>query len=274
MTGVLAIATWQARQLTRSRWVPATAGIFAAGCLVTVFVGLRSLRALGLSGVGASVDALVALGVLLPPLLALVLGAGALSGAREGQLLALLASQPLRRSTLAVGAFLGVTAVVWSTIGVGYGAASLVLAGAATPGDVASLGVLVAATLAVSAAATAIGVWLGAVASSRLQAVAVAVAVWFGLALGLDLVFAGLAPGLHLGPASLLVAVLANPVEAGRILTLLASRSDPASLGPFGAYLTNRFGMGPSAAMLAGALLAWTAAPVAAACRTLHRRDI
>ncbi|HEX9889907.1 MAG TPA: ABC transporter permease subunit [Nitriliruptorales bacterium] len=271
---VLRITRWEVQRLVRLRWLPAMVGLFAVGCLVNAFLGLRSLRALGLTGIGASLDGLVAIGVLLPPLLALVLGAGALSGARERDLLSLLAAQPIRRSTIVLGTFLAVSAVVSATVGLGFGAALVVLSGVAGATDLWGLTVVVLATLGTSVAAAAVGVLLGAVTSNRLQAVAAAVLAWFALALGLDLLFAGLAPGLHLGPRSLLVAVLVNPVETGRVLTLLATRSDPATLGPFGAYLDTRFGLPIATAMLGSALAAWIVLPVTGACLALRHRDV
>lgn len=271
---VLRLARWEVRQHARSRWIAVMAVVFTVACVMNALLGLRALRSLGLSGVGASVDGLIALGVLLPPLLALVVGAGTLSSARESKLLALLASQPVRRSAIVLGAFLGTTAVVWMTVAVGLGGALVILSSVAGAGDLMGLTTVVLATLAVSAAAAAIGVWIGTVASSRLQALAAAVVVWFTFALGLDLLFVGLAPGLQLGPQSLFAAVAVNPIESGRLLTLLTTRPDPASLGPFGTYMADRFGVPLGVALLGGTLAAWIVAPVAAACVSLRRRDV
>lgn len=268
------LARWELRRLLRMRWLPVIVAVFAAACVANAVLGLRSLRALGFTGVGASLDGLVALGVLMPPLLALVLGAGALSSARERGLLSMLAAQPIRRSTIVVASFLAVAAVVAATVGLGFGAALLVLSGAAGGEDLLQLLVVVLATLGTSLAAAALGVLLGAVTASRLQAVAGAVVMWFALALGMDLLFAGLAPGLRLGPRSLLAMIMVNPVEQGRVLTLLVIRPDPAALGPFGSYLDARFGIPTSLGLLSGVLAAWTVAPVAAACAALRRRDV
>jgi len=273
-THVLRLASWELRRLSRLRWLPALAVLFAAGCLVNAVVGLRSLRALGLTGIGASLDGLVTFGVLLPPLLALVLGAGALASTREHELLSLLATQPVRRSSIVIGTFLAVAAVVAATVGLGFGAALLVLSQATGSADLLRLATVVAATLGTSIAAAAIGVLLGAVASNRLQAVGAAVVVWFGLALGIDLIFAGLAPGLNLGPRGLLAAIVVNPVEQGRILALLATRPEPQALGPFGAYLDDSFGIAGGLGLLGGMLAVWIVAPVTAACVALCRRDV
>jgi Cu-processing system permease protein len=274
MSATLALAGWELRTAVRTRWVLATSLVFAASCLVATFFGLRSLRSLGLAGAGAVADGLVNLGVLLPPLLGLMLGAGSLAGMRERGMLALLASQPVRRATLVRSTFLGLTATLWISVLLGFGAAGLVVAGVAQGSDLPAVAALVLATLAVSATAVAVGVALSTLSSSRGQASAAAVCLWFVLAFGVDLLLAGVAPGLRLGPRGLLLAVLANPLEAARMAALFAAAPDGSTLGPFGAYLADRFGAVGTLSMLAGALLAWTVLPLSVATRTLRRRDI
>ena len=70
---------------------------------------------------------------------------------------------------------------------------------------------------------------------------------------------AGVIPALNLGPTGLLAAVLANPVETGRILALLGNEAGPSVLGPFGGYLHQAFGVGTAALLLSAALVTWTA---------------
>ena len=272
--GVSALAGWELKGAIRSRWVLGTAIVFAAISLAVTLLGLESLRGLGLSGVGPASAGLVNLGVLLPPLMGLLLGAGSLSGARERGLLAMMVAQPVSRTALVAGVFLGLAAALWITVAVGFGLAALVLAGVAKVADLAPFVALVVATLAVGTAGLGIGIGLSSVAGGRTQAVALAVAVWFVLALGMDLALAGLGPAVHLGPQGLLLAVLANPLEAGRILALLAANPSGTALGPFGSYLITRFGDGGATVILAAAIAAWTLVPLAVAAWALRRRPI
>jgi Cu-processing system permease protein len=268
------LAGWELRTAVRSRWVLAAAGVFAVLCGAVALLGLRSLRALGLAGAGATAEGLVNLGVVLPPLIGLLLGAAALAGARERGLLALLAAQPVSRLALVAGAFLGATGALWALLGLAYGATGLVLAGVAVTGDLPAFGGLVVATLAATAAAAAVGVGISALSSNRLQATAAAVTLWFVFAFGLDLLTAALVPGLRLGPAGLLTAVLANPLESARLLALLVASPDGAALGPFGSYLTGRFGAVGASGVLAGGLAAWIIVPLGVAWAALQRRDV
>ena len=269
---IFVVAGWELRGAVRSRWVIGTAIAFAAIALAVTLLGLRSLSTLGLSGVGPASAGLVNLGVLLPPLMGLLLGAGSLAGARERGILAMMVVQPVRRWTLIGGMFVGLAGALWLTIALGFAAAALVLAGVAETSDLGSLGLMVLTTLAVGTAGLAIGIGLSSLASGRTQAVSLAVAIWFVLALGMDLALAGLGPAVRLGPGGLLIAVLLNPLEAARVLALLGVSPGGTALGPFGAYLLDRFGVTGSAVMLGASLAFWCVAPLVIARAALKRR--
>ncbi len=272
MSATLAMAGWELRGAVRSRFVLGAAITFGAMCLGVTLLGLDALRGLGLAGVGPAAAGLVNLGVLVPPLLGLLLGAASLAGARERGLLAMVAAQPISRGAIVGGTFLGLAGALWTTVALGLGLASLVLAGVARVEDLAPLGALVGATLAVGTAGLGLGVGISALARSRAQATAAAVATWLVLALGMDLALAGLAPAVRLGPEGLLAGVLLNPLEAGRILALLAASPGGTALGPFGAFLIDRFGTAGAGALLVVAIGIWTALPLALARWALARR--
>lgn len=273
-SAVLTLAGWELRNGLRSRWAQLTGALFVAACAVTAYSGIRTFRELGLQGIGGAIDGLVAVAVLLPTLVALVLGANAVASARERGLLALLTTQPVRRSSVVGGAFLGVTGAVSVTIAAGLGAGLLLVSGTIDGAGLASMGALAVAAFGMVAAAAAVGVALSALASDRLQAIAVAVGVWFLFALGIDLLVAVIAPQVRMGPLGMLAAVVVNPLEAGRLLTLLAASPDPEVLGPLGAYLDGRLGQWGTAGMFTGILAAWIAGPLIVARAAIMRRDI
>lgn len=268
------IAGWEFRTSVRARWVLVMAAIFGLLCLTVTLLGFRTVRELGLSGIGPASATLVNLGILLPSLMGLLLGSGAIVGAREQGLLAMMAAQPMRRSAIAAGAFLGLTASMWTTLGIGYGVALLVMSSVARGSDVPALATLVGATLGVAAASVAIGVAMSSFASNRAQAVAGGVGLWIVFSLGVDLALAALAPSVHLGPQGLMAAIVLNPLEAGRILALLGTNFRGTALGPFGAYLVSTFGAVGAVGVLVAALVAWTAGPLLLARWALPRRDL
>lgn len=268
------LALWEARQAVRSRWVLTTGAVFVAACLIVTLFGLRSLRALGLAGASALSDALIAVGILLPPLLGLLLGSTSLAGPREGGLLALLSSQPTGRERLALGAFLGASMTLTAVVLAGHGSVLIVLSGVTSGSDLPALAGVTFGTLAAGTTAVAIGVAVSAVSRTRLQAVAGAVSVWFVLALGADILLAGLVPGLGLGPSGMLMAVMANPLESARVLALLVAAPGGTALGPFGEFLALQHGLGESISLLGAGLGLWIVIPVVFAGRVLRRAEL
>lgn len=271
---VAVIASWEYRTAVRARWVLTMAVVFGLLCVMVTLLAFRTVRELGLSGIGPASATLVNLGVLLPSLMGLLLGAGSVVGAREQGMLAMVCAQPLRRSQVATGAFVGLTGSLCTTLGIGFGAAMLIIAGVATASDVPALITLIGATLGVGAASVAIGVAISSLVSSRVQSVTISVGLWIMLSLGVDLALAALAPSVHLGPTGLLLAILANPLEAGRILALLGTNFEGTALGPFGAYLVSSFGRWGVVGVLVADLVAWTVLPLGVVRWALPRKDL
>lgn len=269
-----AMAKWEFQSAARSRWVIATAATFALLCLAVSLLGMRSLRELGLTGVGPASAALINLGVLLPGVMGLLLGGNAIVAAREQGVLPLIAVQPVSRTSIVLGPFLGVSAALAVSILFGFGAAAVVLSSVAKSSDVIPLLALVGATVGVATACVAIGILISALSRTRLQATSTAITLWFLLALGMDLALAAIAPAVRMGPVGLLTAVLFNPLEAGRVLALLGATPDGTALGPFGAYLVESFGSGGAAIVLSTSLLLWVIVPVSVARWIVARGDM
>ncbi len=274
MNAVASLAGWEMRSAIRSRWVVAMSAVFTVACLSVTLFGLRTLRELGLAGAGASADALLNLGMLFPPLIGLLIGAGSVATARDRRTLAMTLSQPLRPVEVLAGWFVGLTGAMWLTVAVGFGAAGVVVGSVIKGSDLATFATVVASTMAVTAAAVAIGIAISALASNRMQALAVVVAMWFALAIGMDLLLVVVVPGLGLGPVALLAAVLANPLEAGRLLAVLVIEPDATALGPFGSYLIGRFGVTGARLLLLSSILGWTAASLGVAHAAIRLRDV
>jgi Cu-processing system permease protein len=267
------LAGFELRGVTRSRWIPIGGVVFALAAVAAAIAGLRSFSSLGLAGAGAATDGLVHVALLLPPLVGLLLGAGSLARDRERGLLAMFASQPIARGLLPVTSFVGCVLAVWAVVAVGLGAGILVISMVASAADVAALGVVFAIALGAAATSVALGVMLSAVSNTHHRATAAAATLWLMLALGIDLLLAGVAPGLRLGPAGLLAAVLINPLEAARVLALLLL-DGASALGPFGAYLTATFGRSGTIWVLTGTLVGWTLVPLGIASLATARRDV
>jgi len=270
---VFAVAGWELRLAVRGRMVMGTAVTFTVVCALATLLGLRSVSNLGLAGVGPGTGALINLAILFPPLMGIMLGANSLSSARERSLLPLMLVQPLSRLEHLCGVILGLVGAVWLTIGFGFGTSALLLSRVAGTADVSGLLAIVGSALGVGVASVAIGVAISALAGSRLQALGLSMGLWFLFAFAIDLVLAGLAAAVHLGPFGLFVGVLLNPLEAGRILMVLASGADAMTLGPFGAYLDNTVGTTIAALAVCASLAAWTVLSLLVAWAGITRRE-
>ena len=270
---VVAVAGWELRLAVRGRLVMGTALTFTVVCVLATLLGLRSVSSLGLAGVGPGTGALINLAILFPPLMGITLGANSLSSARERSLLPLMLVQPFSRLDHVCGVVLGLVGAVWLTIGFGFGASALLLARVAGTSDVSGLLAIVGSALGVGVVSVAIGVAISALAGSRLQALGVSMGLWFLFAFAIDLVLAGVAAAVHLGPFGLFVGVLLNPLEAGRILMVLASGADALTLGPFGAYLNNTVGTAAAAMAVCASLAGWTVLSLLVAWAGIARRE-
>ncbi len=106
-----------------------------------------------------------------------------------------------------------------------------------------------------------------------MKAIGTALVLWFVFVLLYPLAAIGLALAVTSSGESLLVAVLANPVEGARILAIVGLEPDLRVLGPLGAYFVNELGLQTTTVLLLSALVAWTAAPLALATRVFARQD-
>jgi Cu-processing system permease protein len=108
------------------------------------------------------------------------------------------------------------------------------------------------------------GLFISASSRTAVQAQGTAVFVWFTVVLLYDLLIMGALAMSGVSVDVLAASLVMNPVDAARVLGLLALEPDLYLLGPAGAYLTARVGASGAALMLIAALAFWVAAPLAA----------
>jgi len=271
---VTPVAILHARSLLRGRASTVALVGFALGAVVVVLLGLTSFRQLGLRTIGPGTAALLNLSLLLPTALAIVMAAGTVASGQESGFLAMIRARRLPASAVVVGLWLAVVTAACVTLAAGFGAASLVLAGNVSAEDLLVFGALFGDSAAAVAASASIGILLGVLVRTRLQATLLALGVWFILAVGLDLVIIALGVFLAAGEPALLVAAIANPVQSARLLGLLLLDADAAGVGPLATYLGAQLGPTAAQALLVGTLAAWTVVPLALASHALRRRDL
>jgi Cu-processing system permease protein len=271
---LVALAGFEARVILRGRG--ALAGIigFAAAALLVTVLGLGSFQQLGFGAVGPAAVALLNLALLLPTAQAMVVGAMATSGERGGGFLTMLRAR--RASPLALVGAIWMAVVLSAAVAlmIGFGLAAVVLAANLPLSDLFAFASLLGVALLAAGVAAALGVLIGVVTESRLQAALAAIGAWFVLAIGLDLLLVGLGVFVRMGEPALIAAILLNPLEAARVLAILALDPSGSVLGPAGTWAVTSFGPLTAALMLVGALLTWLLVPLLAAARILGRQEL
>jgi Cu-processing system permease protein len=260
----------------RSRWTQIFAVVFAGLALAVALAGYILSGGHGVQDFARTTISLVQLVLLLVPLTALLIGVMALMpdrGAAE-----LLYSQPVPRSAIQLGKMAGLFEALVAAQLVGFGASGLVIYARAGDEGIGAFVALVLAAAVLTAVFLAIAALIAAghVGHRRSRALALALVTWFVLVVLFDVVAIAAASMLRSGSASrlLIVAALANPVDAVRTATLLAIEGTAAFGASSLALLRFTGGARGAAGLIAASVVAWMVIPAWLAARRLDRADI
>ncbi|HEY0873675.1 MAG TPA: ABC transporter permease subunit [Vicinamibacterales bacterium] len=259
---VIPIIKKELRDAITSRWLIAYSVVLAALGLAATATGLDSTSGLAIQAFGRTTATLMNLCLLLSPLVAVLMGAASIAGEQDRGTLEHLLAQPLTRNGLLLGKFAGLAIALTAATCLGFLPAGVLIAAAT---DVTMLGhyLLFPAIAGLAGLAMAgIGLLISVTSRSAVQAQGTAVFAWFAFVLLYDLVLIG-SLAVSGVPAEWLAATLvANPIDAARVLGVLALEPDLYLLGPAGAFLTATFSPVGAAAVLLAALAVWSVGPV------------
>ena len=262
MSVVTKIVRAQTRDALRSRWLIVNATFFF----------LLTEGVIRFSGDGPkAVLTLASATLIVVPLVTLVLATIHVYNARE--FTELLLAQPIRRSSLFKGLYLGLALPLAAGFVAGVGLPFL-LHGGGDPANRGAMITLVALGAVLTFSFTAISFSIALFAEDRLRGLGVALGLWLLVGLlydGLVLVAVALFSDYPI-ERPLLALTFANPVDLARVLLLL--KLDVAALmGYTGAVFQRAFSgaLGPS---LAAAMLGvWITAPLMLGARQFRRKD-
>lgn len=250
------------RDAVGNRWLGGYAVVLGALGLAAAATGIESSSGLALQAFGRTTATLMNLCLLLAPLIAVVMGAASIAGERERGTLENLLAQPFtRRRLLAAKHSALVVSLAVATLA-GFLPAGVLVAWHGGAGPLAHYLLFPAIAIVAAVAMAGIGLAISVGSRSAVQAQGAAIFVWFALVLLYDLILMGT---LSLGglPAGAVAATLvANPIDAARVLGVLTLEPDLYLLGPAGAYLTATFSRTGAALLLASSLAAWTVVPL------------
>jgi ABC-type multidrug transport system ATPase subunit/ABC-type transport system involved in multi-copper enzyme maturation permease subunit len=245
-----------------NRWLISYAVALAVLGCAAASTGIHSSSGLALQAFGRTTATLMNLCLLLSPLVAVLMGAASIAGERERGTLDHLLAQPITRSGLLLAKHAGLLVSLTLATTAGFVPAGVLIARSAGPAVLGHYLLFPAVAALVGAAMAAVGLLVSVSSRSAAQAQGAAISVWFGFVLLYDLVLMGSLAINGMSVEFLSAALLANPVDAARVLGVLSLEPDLYLLGPAGAYLAAQFSRGGAATLLLGALALWAAAPL------------
>jgi Cu-processing system permease protein len=264
MSNVQTITRKELRDALRNRWFllfTITFGGLALGLSALAQPDISQLR---LSGYGRTTASLINLVLLFIPLIGLTMGASNIAGERETGALDYFLSQPVTRSEVLLGKYLGLSAALTASLTLGFGVAGIVLAfqGQTTDGGGYLLTVVIACMLAMSM--ISLGFLVSAMTYKVATALGTALFLWLLLVFVGDLGIMGSAVAMKLPMATVFFLTVLNPLQLFRIASILVIQADLEVLGPVGLYATDQFGDNLLPILLLG-LLIWIIIPLTCA---------
>jgi Cu-processing system permease protein len=266
------VAGEEYRRALETRWLFGFTVVFAALVLGLSYFGLVQGREVGFQGFARTTLSLMNLVLLVVPLGALLLGVTSLAGA--GDTLPLLLAQPVSRTEVLAGKYLGLGAALTVAQALGFGAGGVVVALNAGSDQLPGFIALTALSVALGWLHLAAALCIGALWPDRLKATSIALLLWLVLVVAYDLAVLGattMLSGLPL-ESVLFPALLLNPVDLARVLITIAVGSG-ALFGPTSAVLVRLFGPASGVALGVAVLALETAIPLAVGVRVFRRRD-
>lgn len=259
------------RDAWRNRWFLLYTVAFTVLALGLCWLSVTGVAGTGYASLGRTAGSLVSLVLLVVPLMGLSLGAQAIAGERERGALLYLLAQPIDALEVVAAKFLGLSAAVVAALLFAFGIAAMTLSGQASGGQLAPFLAFLGLSLLLATAMVSTGLLLSALASRASVAAGLALFAWLALVLGGDLGLMGTSLVLRLDASTLLLLVLANPLQAFKVAAVLVLQGGLDALGPAGLYATSSWG-GALVPLLVSLLVAWTAIPLAVTGWLLRRR--
>ncbi len=270
---ILVLARKEVRDALRNRWFILYALCFAVLSLALASLALAGTGRLGLAGFGRTAASLINLVLLIVPLMGLTIGSAALAGERERGTLESLLAQPVTRTEVLAGKFLGAAAALLGALALGFGSTAVVLALRGSSAHLSSYASLFGLSVLLGWAMLAVGFLISSIARRTTFALGVAIFVWLALVFLGDLGLMGGALTLRLSSSELLALALINPLQVFKLAAVSGLHRSLDLLGPAGLHASRTFG-GSLPLVFGSVLAAWIAVPLLAAGVLFSRRGV
>jgi len=275
VSSAVAAIGWQEFVLNRrNRWVISFACLFAILTMLVAYFGMVTSGYSGFQDFTRTAASLVNLGGFLVPLLALLLGVFSFLTNRE--YLEIMVTQPVSRSRVLLGKYLGLVLTVVTASAVGFGLPGVVIALVIGVDGAQRYLLVVLYSLLLAVVFTGLSVLIALVVRRRQIAIGIALAVWvfYELVYGVLMLATTLYLPAVMLKTTLLVGLLGNPVDIVRVVSLLQV-GGPHLFGPAGATLIKLAGSGTIAAVVGlAALGVWVVLPLLVAMKVFERQNL
>lgn len=254
-----------------SRWFILYTVAFSVLSIAVSFMSLAGSGSQGFAGFGRTTAGLLNLIMLVVPLMALIAGAGSIAGERERGTLLYLLAQPITRTELFIGKYIGLSIAMCCSMGVGFGLSAAVLAWKAGGVGLGSFTMLILFTCMLSLAMLSVGMLLSVLSRRSGVATGLGLFSWLILVFISDL---GLMTGtviFKLRVQEVFAIAIVNPLQAFKMGVIVNMNASLDVLGPVGTYASHTFGDSLSW-LLAVTLVLWIILPLLTAVLIFRKR--
>lgn len=264
---VWAIARKELSERLRNRWIWTVSVLVLAATIAIAFFSATPVGVVGAHGGGAILASILNLAVCLVPLLALVMGAGAIIDEKRRGLLDLVLTYPVSSGEYFLGTFIGYALALGIALVTSFVPTGIVLS-ATTGVDIQQYALLVVLVLALGTSFLALSFLISILSRDPARGVATSVLVWILAVFVFDLVLVGILVGFggQIPETAFGVMLLLNPTDVFRLIafTWVGSAASPLGL----ATVSPPF----PAAMLVSVLVLWAVVPLWLSHRLFQKR--
>jgi Cu-processing system permease protein len=258
----------------RNRWVVSFAALFATLTILVAWFGMVTSGYSGFQDFTRTSASIINLGGFLIPLFALLLGV--FSFITNGDYLEIMVTQPISRTDVLMGKYLGLVLTVFGASLLGFGMPGVLIAVVIGVEGAEKYLLVVSYSFLLAMVFSGLSVLISLVARRRQIALGIALGVWilYEVVYGLLMLGTTLYLPASMLEKTLLLGLLGNPVDLARVLSLHAV-GGPYLFGPAGATLIKLVGS-PTLATLVGlsGLLVWLVLPVLISARVFRRQNL
>lgn len=255
------IAQREFRVALHNRWFLLYTLIFAGLALALSMLSRPDVEFTQLAEYNRTVASLVNLVLLFVPLIGLTFGATSLASERETGVLNYLLAQPVTRSEVLIGKYLGTSAALLASLMFSFGVAGVILSLQGGGENASGYAITVGIACLLALAMLSLGFFISALSEKTASALGGALFIWLVLVFLGDLGLIGASIIAELPLQTTLLLAMINPLQLFKMGAIFSAHTSLDVLGPAGLYATDTFGNAFMAVVLAGMIL-WIVLPM------------